>query len=314
MSKIEGKEIKKQPLVSVCVLTYNSSSTILETLDSIAKQKYRNIELIVSDDCSLDNTIEICEKWINKNNNRFIRSEIIRSQINTGVSANANRSIYNSRGEWRKGIAGDDILLPDCISDFVNFVNSNPDAEVIFSDFVKFRSFPDEVEKNSCFTEEHRTFFCMDSENQLKGQLSQNLLPAMTAFVRTELLRKYPYNEKYRNLEDAPKWLDFLSRGYKFYMIDKVTVMYRVQNSLSHGSSDTYFTKSYYESIILFFWDTMLNYIKKYNLQDAYNIRRKEILKYELVEALLHNQRTFLHDIGYFFIRLFVKYCVRFKL
>jgi len=45
------------PLVSIVVVTYNSSSTILETLDSIKAQTYRNIELIVSDDHSTDNTI-----------------------------------------------------------------------------------------------------------------------------------------------------------------------------------------------------------------------------------------------------------------
>ena len=43
------------PLVSVIVISYNSSETVLETLESVKKQTYQNIELIVSDDCSTDN-------------------------------------------------------------------------------------------------------------------------------------------------------------------------------------------------------------------------------------------------------------------
>lgn len=65
------------PLVSVSIITYNSSSTILETLDSIYSQSYQNIELIVSDDCSTDNTVEICKKWIDEHKDRFVRVELL---------------------------------------------------------------------------------------------------------------------------------------------------------------------------------------------------------------------------------------------
>lgn len=54
----------KNPLVSVIVITYNSSKYVLETLNSVAAQTYDNIELIISDDCSKDNTVEICRNWL----------------------------------------------------------------------------------------------------------------------------------------------------------------------------------------------------------------------------------------------------------
>lgn len=57
----------EQPLVSVSVITYNSAKTVLETLESIKAQTYQNLELIVSDDCSTDNTVELCRNWIEQN-------------------------------------------------------------------------------------------------------------------------------------------------------------------------------------------------------------------------------------------------------
>ena len=60
-----------QPLVSIIVLTYNSSLTILETLESLKKQSYPNIELIISDDASKDETVKICQTWVQANSYKF---------------------------------------------------------------------------------------------------------------------------------------------------------------------------------------------------------------------------------------------------
>ena len=54
---------KHMNLVSVVVVVYNSSETVVETLDTILKQTYRNIELIVADDCSTDDTVKIVKSW-----------------------------------------------------------------------------------------------------------------------------------------------------------------------------------------------------------------------------------------------------------
>lgn len=51
-------------IVSVCIITYNSSKYIEETLESVRRQTYPAIELIISDDASSDDTVYICEQWI----------------------------------------------------------------------------------------------------------------------------------------------------------------------------------------------------------------------------------------------------------
>ena len=76
-------EVIKQPLVSIIVVTYNSSQYVLDTLESIKKQMWQNIELIVTDDCSTDSTLEICSNSVEKNKHNFIRTKIITYHRNT---------------------------------------------------------------------------------------------------------------------------------------------------------------------------------------------------------------------------------------
>ena len=116
---------QSDPLVSIVVATFNSSSTIIETLDSIAAQTYRNIELIVTDDCSKDNTVEKVQKWDIQNRNIFVDCKIITHPINTGVSPNFNRGVLASSGIWVKTIAGDDTFRPDAIQKYVEYVLSH---------------------------------------------------------------------------------------------------------------------------------------------------------------------------------------------
>jgi len=111
----------RQPLVSVRVLTYNSSEYIVETLNSVYNQSYNNIELVVSDDCSKDNTVGICQEWIDNHKSRFVRVVYLTSPVNTGVCANSKRSMDATTGEWIKGIGGDDLLTHNAIEQFVSF-------------------------------------------------------------------------------------------------------------------------------------------------------------------------------------------------
>ena len=122
----------EQPLVSVRVVTYNSSKTVEETLDSIYNQTYSNIELIISDDCSKDNTVAICRNWIELHKERFVRTEMITVDKNTGVTGNVNRSEEACKGVWVKGIAGDDVLMPNCIQIYMEYVNNHPETVVLF--------------------------------------------------------------------------------------------------------------------------------------------------------------------------------------
>lgn len=73
-------------LVSVVVLSYRSAETIVETLESIKNQTYPNIELIITDDASPDNTVQVVQQWIAKNEGALAAIKLVTSDKNTRAS------------------------------------------------------------------------------------------------------------------------------------------------------------------------------------------------------------------------------------
>ena len=217
----------KQPLVSIIVITYNSSKYVLETLESAKAQTYKNIELIISDDCSKDRTLEICENWIKQNQARFIRTELIVSSKNTGIAPNCNRGLKKAKGEWIKMIAGDDILTKDCIRIFVDYCKLNKSAKFVFSDCLPFcgNEFKNAIRMPVDFAE-------ADAEHQLLYMLKKgNFIQGPTSFLKTKTLNSLGgYNETIPFSEDFPLWLKATHMGYKLHFISKICSFYRIHD------------------------------------------------------------------------------------
>lgn len=105
---------------SLAIITYNSSKYVLDTLNSAFRQTYQDIELIVSDDCSTDNTFQICRQWCEHHGERFVRIVCTQTLHNGGICWNYNHALKYTKGDWVKFIAGDDILHDDSIERYLN--------------------------------------------------------------------------------------------------------------------------------------------------------------------------------------------------
>ncbi|MCF6132711.1 glycosyltransferase family 2 protein [Flavobacterium wongokense] len=230
-------------LVSVPVATYNSVDFIIETLESIYNQTYKEIELLISDDFSTDGTIEKVDEWIKQERviNRFVRIEFIKVPANTGISANCNRFIKACQSDWVKMIAGDDILLPNCIEDNVKFISENPDAQIVFSqvrlyqdtfeekNFLKTipKSFPDNL-MNPSFT----------AQDQYKILLIADRLHYSPSFLlnKKAINSVGGYDETNRLVEDYPMWLKLTGTGIRLYYFHKETVGYRMHSKATNNN------------------------------------------------------------------------------
>lgn len=267
----EGFILENKPIVTVSVTAYNSSKYILETLESIKAQTYHNLILQISDDCSKDETIDICLKWIMENQNRFVKTKLIVPFKNTGVSANCNRNWDECETEWLKGIAGDDLLLPNCVETYMNYVMVNPDSVLIFG---KALTFSTKLGKRIFKGYIHNYEYFKLSSEELHHELiwKGNSLPAASAFYNIKALTNMGirHDTRIRNIEDYPKWIKLSSLGIKFHFIDKDTVLYRCEEtSLSVGL----FSPNYYQQEILLCLYYYLEEIKSPEEKDAiYNL------------------------------------------
>lgn len=264
--------MENSPLVSVIVITYNSATTITETLDSIKNQDYQNIELIITDDCSKDDTTNIVEKWLDENGSCFVQSELVTTTKNTGVSANLNRGIAKSHGTWVKPIAGDDLLLADCISTNVLFTKSDVEIQAIFS---RAQFFGDPT---ICKQFENFGYglFGLNSRERYLYILESNTIVAPAAFIRRQYIDLIGgYNEAIPFIEDWPFWIRMFKEKVKIAFINKETVRYRMGRSLSLGNGGGNKFKESYDLVLAY----------------AYECQMQENLIYKMYAFLTKRQR-----------------------
>lgn len=237
-------------IVTVVVVTYNSAKFILETLDSIACQDYKNIELIVSDDCSQDNTIEICQQWIADNCLRFNGAKVVQTPKNSGICGNYNFALNFVSGKVIKYIAGDDILYSNCISRLVTAYNEGH-HKIFFSSLTPF--YVENEKKHFCNTRGTGSvvFANYDPRKQLEKlfEIIYHATEGPTLFVETETLRRLGgMDEKYPMLEDFPIALKFLYNDYTIGYINEPLVYYR-EYSESVSKSNKKFESMFLESL-----------------------------------------------------------------
>lgn len=294
--------MEQQPLVSVVVITYNSSKTVIETLESIKAQNYQNLELIISDDGSKDNTVDICDKWLIINEDRFVKSKLLKVSRNSGVAPNCNRGVKQTHGEWIKLIAGDDILFDDCIESNIRYVSSSPDhIEIVFS---KIKFFCGTI-NNSNAPKIDYSFFYLPCEKQLKLMLREDKIPCTpTSFIKKDLLDRVSYfDERFPMMEDYPMWYKLIDKGFHLAFMDTYTVYYRTENSLTHCDK-RYINPLFLDSLEKFY---KLELFPKYRLPDYGYMIHKKIYFFlcHICVRYFENNATFLYRIVYLTFRIF---------
>ena len=256
------------PLVSIGILAYNSAKYIIDALESAKSQTYENIELIVSDDCSKDNTVKICKKWIEENKSRFVNTTLITVEKNTGTSANGNRIIAACKGEWMRMCAGDDALFSDSIKNFIDFVRQNPEAKCVVGNVREYKNTFDEknvIDAKFLHFNNNDEILEKSAEEQFRKLLiNGNSFIPPAVFINIRVMRELGgYVEKYGILEDEPFYLKLLEAGYKIYGLNKDVTKYRSSDTNVFGNSEFLF--NYKHQQIRFQWlkDVCFPYYKR---------------------------------------------------
>jgi glycosyltransferase involved in cell wall biosynthesis len=242
------------PLVSVIVVTYNSSKYIIETLDSIKNQTYSNLEIIITDDCSNDMTISRINNWLDRNKKIKKFTKVITSAKNTGTVKNYNRGFESASGEWIKTLAGDDTLEIDCIEKFIDFTNYNH-CKIVFSKVNLIKG--EKKIKNISNT----SFFDFDQKKQLKKILSNDChIFAPGLFIKKELISRFGgFNTKYKIIEDLPLWIKLSLNNIRFFLINEHLVNYRIhEGNVSRSNLIRFTDLEFYDEYKVIFKELIL--------------------------------------------------------
>lgn len=216
-------------MVSVVVIAYNQENIICETLDSIYQQSYSPLELIVTDDCSKDNTVAVVKRWISSHEDRFVNVQVLESNTNTGVTANCNRGLSAANGEYLQLIAGDDILLPDALAEKVTFAEARG-LNYVVSKVEPFGEDPERVDEITRWCEEGYRIIKAGYDAQVNAILKFNFIagPCGSFFRLNWLKEQGAFDERYPMMEDFPFIFHYIISGNEIQMLDKELARYRV--------------------------------------------------------------------------------------
>lgn len=223
-----------EKLVSILVASYNHEKYIEDCLDSIKNQSYKNIELIISDDCSRDNTFSIAKAWCDKNGERFTRCIVRKNENNLGVTKNYNQMIDEAKGDYIKCFASDDILFSNAITELVDYLEEEAD-DIVFSNMVIIND-GDKLANRQIF--DRKAFYKRKppyGTGILKELIRCNTVCAPSVLFRRETIEKYGKYDEALMYEDWEYWLRIEAEGGSIGYIDTNLVAYRIlKKSNSH--------------------------------------------------------------------------------
>jgi glycosyltransferase involved in cell wall biosynthesis len=214
------------PLVSVICLCYNHEEYVVEALNSVINQAYPNIELLIADDFSSDNSVSVIKSWLETHSD----ITFITNKTNLGNTKTFNILAKIATGEYIIDLAADDILLPNCVEKQVTtFQNSGyKKLGIVYGNLI-------EIEANGNFL---RNYYTNEDEPK-SGDIYKMVIGRTTkicsvsSMIKKSVLEKSDFYDENLDYEDLDLWIR-VSRNFEFEYIPEVLTKKRVlSNSLS---------------------------------------------------------------------------------
>jgi teichuronic acid biosynthesis glycosyltransferase TuaG len=218
-----------EPLISIVMPAYNAERYLKEAMDSVLKQTYSNWELILIDDGSSDNTVEVATK-VAANDSRikfYINPE------NLGVSNTRNKGISLANGEWIAFLDSDDIWKEKKLEKQLNFSKEKK------SDFTY---------SGVCYISENGTpykgLFEVPLITSYQELLKQNVITCSSVLIKKNLLETVEM-ERDDMHEDYAVWLRILKTGINAHGLNEPLLIYRISSTSKSGKKINSFKMTY---------------------------------------------------------------------
>ena len=230
-----------EDLITVSVVTYNHAPYIKECIDSILGQTWQNLEILVVDDCSTDETVDLVKSY------RDPRINLITKEKNRGVSDSTDVYLRRAAGRYIATICGDDrMATPFKIEKQVEFLKRNERCSVVFSDIELIGEHGETLDSQTSPAKQILQGFQSGIHNQEPEQLlntfflTGNVLAGPTMFADMQVFHQLgSFDRRYLQLQDFDMSIRMLINGVGVAVMPEKTVSYRVRDNQMNLSAIT---------------------------------------------------------------------------
>jgi teichuronic acid biosynthesis glycosyltransferase TuaG len=208
--------VAEDPLVSVIIPVFNGEEFVADAISSVLEGSYSNFELLVVDDCSIDNSVAIVSELCILDS----RVRLIRLPKNSGVSEARNQGILSSKGRFVAFLDCDDFWAPEKLRRQIDFMLCNNVSFSFTSYFL--------VDLTGCIAGSVSAKRDVDFQKILRS----NWIGCSTVVLKRELLLCYSFDNSTRR-EDYWLWMQILKSGVVAYGLSDILGFYRLHDGQS---------------------------------------------------------------------------------
>ena len=201
-------------MISIIIPCYNAEKTIKRCLESVISQTYKNIEIVIINDGSIDKTDSIIKKYINDNRIKYY------NRSNHGIGKTRNFGIKEATGEYITFLDSDDYLPNDAIDNLYKLAQKNK-LDLVVSDYY--------VDNKNIKSEKIKSFPITNVKNNPNLIFDINLAP-WNKLYKKELIENIKFEENLK-YEDAPFVIESIIKAKKIGKLDKETYYYVVNSN-----------------------------------------------------------------------------------
>ena len=204
--------MNNNPLVSVVMPVFNKEKYVKQAIESVLNQTYRNLEIIIIDDKSADNSLSILENY----NSIDKRIRLIKHSRNTGVALTRNDGILAAKGEYIALVDADDIWTKDKIAKQVNLMITQS-ADITYCSY-GYISNDGDISRKA---------FVVPTTTSFNKFLSKSVFSCSTIMYKSDIAKKYLFDNEYYH-EDFVLWCKLLSNDLKAIGDKEILAYYRL--------------------------------------------------------------------------------------
>jgi len=205
--------------VSIILPVYNGAKCVANSIDSVLSQTYENFELVVVNDCSTDNTLDILNEYAKKDS----RVKVFTNEVNKKLPRTLNAGFEKATGEYLTWTSDDNMYRPEAIAQMVQFLDENPEVGLVYCDMTVRNELGDEIK------EEERV------AAPVKDLRLRSICGACFMYRSEVAVKAGDYDPDLFLAEDYEYWIR-ISKNAKIAPLHKNLYIYRLQGQSLTGS------------------------------------------------------------------------------